>query len=371
VFDRQTKDKAKRDYRLLLLDGHGSHTTPGFIDFCISHRILLAVLPPHSSHRLQPLDVGMFKPLSSAYTAELNNLSQRSQGLVEVQKSDFLWLFWAAWTHAFTSDKTLSSFAATGVHPRDADAVLKHLKRSTPQQDIDIEFGEHGDGDTARELSNFLDNAMSGCANVVVSAVKDSIASLQVNNELLHFENNQLRKVITTKNRPKKHKKTLELQQYKEYHTPAVVWSPSTVQDARAQERQRQRQEELEKRQKREKQQERASNAALRKKLIDEAKTARELKKIAKEKEREARAKELRARRAKKARDRAAATSKKARDRQSIPRRKASSSQKLKILKSGGNAGSQSSGVSALQRAQPTTKTTTRGRNIRLPKKFE
>jgi hypothetical protein len=33
------------------------------------------------------------------------------------------------------------------------------------------------------------------------------------------------------------------------------------------------------------------------KKLIDEAKTARELKKIAKEKEREARAKELRARR--------------------------------------------------------------------------
>ncbi|RMZ69979.1 pogo transposable [Pyrenophora seminiperda CCB06] len=322
IFEGKTglRDKAKRDYRLLLLDGHGSHVTPGFLDFCISHRTLLAVLPPHSSHRLQPLDVGMFKPLSSAYTAELNKLSHRSQGLVEVHKSDFLWLFWAVWTHAFTSDKIRSSFAATGVHPRNADAVLKHLKRSTPQHDMDIELGDHGDGDTVRQLSNFLDFAMSGCEKNKISAVKDAIASLQVNNEILHYENTNLRQVISTKNRPIRQKKTLELQQYKEYHTPAV---------------------------------------------------AREKKKVEREKERKERAKELAARSAKKARDRAAATLQKARDKQSKPRRKASSSQKSKISKRGSDAGSQSGGVSASQGAQPPTKTTTRGRNIRLPKKFE
>ena len=44
---------------------------------------------------------------------------------------------------------------------------------------------------------------------------------------------------------------------------------------------------------KKEKQQERAASIALRKKLIDEARTARELKKIARDKEREVRAKEL------------------------------------------------------------------------------
>lgn len=311
MFDRQTKDKAKRDYRLLLLDGHGSHVTPSFIDYCHSHRILLAVLPPHSSHRLQPLDVGMFKPLSSAYTKELNEMLQRSQALLNVRKSDFLRLFWAAWIHAFTSDKILSSFAATGVHPRDADVVLKRLKISTPRHNIDTETREHGDGDTWRHLSNLVDAAALGSSKVGVERVKEIIHSLQVNNELLHHENDELRSEIATKKQSKKQNKILQLQQYKDYQSPAVVWSPSSVIEARAQERQRQHQEELEKRQKSERREAKAANTALQKKLAEEARTARELRKIAKEKEREARAKELEIARAKKARDRAAATLKK------------------------------------------------------------
>jgi hypothetical protein len=68
VFDRSTKEKAGRSYRLLILDGHGSHLTMDFIEYCDRNRILLAVYPPHSTHTLQPLDVVMFKPFSSAYS---------------------------------------------------------------------------------------------------------------------------------------------------------------------------------------------------------------------------------------------------------------------------------------------------------------
>jgi hypothetical protein len=68
VFDRFTKAKARRDYRLLILDGHGSHLTADFIDFCDANRILLAIFPPHSTHSLQPLDVVLFSPLSQYYT---------------------------------------------------------------------------------------------------------------------------------------------------------------------------------------------------------------------------------------------------------------------------------------------------------------
>lgn len=93
VFDRKTKEKAKRDWRLLLLDGHGSHVTPSFIDYCDAHRILLAVLPPHSSHQLQPLDIAVFGPLATAYGKELDKFLHRSQALLEIQKSDFLELF--------------------------------------------------------------------------------------------------------------------------------------------------------------------------------------------------------------------------------------------------------------------------------------
>jgi hypothetical protein len=68
VFDRATKAKARSSYRLLILDGHGSHVTMDFIEYCDQNRILLMVYPPHSTHTLQPLNVVMFKPLSSAYS---------------------------------------------------------------------------------------------------------------------------------------------------------------------------------------------------------------------------------------------------------------------------------------------------------------
>jgi hypothetical protein len=71
VFDRSTKAKGRSGYRLLILDGHGPHLTMDFIECCDQNRILLLMYPPHSTHTLQPLDIVMFKPLSSACSAEI------------------------------------------------------------------------------------------------------------------------------------------------------------------------------------------------------------------------------------------------------------------------------------------------------------
>jgi hypothetical protein len=78
VFDRATKEKARSSYRLLILDGHGSHVTPASIDYCNGNKILLAFFPPHSTHTLQSLDVGMSSPISSAYTHQLTQHLQHS-----------------------------------------------------------------------------------------------------------------------------------------------------------------------------------------------------------------------------------------------------------------------------------------------------
>jgi hypothetical protein len=39
IFDRETKGKARqgRDWRLLIIDGHGSHINMSFIDYCHDH----------------------------------------------------------------------------------------------------------------------------------------------------------------------------------------------------------------------------------------------------------------------------------------------------------------------------------------------
>ena len=68
IFEREIKAKAQRSWRLLILDGHGSHVSMRFIDYYDSHQILLAIYPPHSTHTLQPLDVYLFWPLSQAYS---------------------------------------------------------------------------------------------------------------------------------------------------------------------------------------------------------------------------------------------------------------------------------------------------------------
>ena len=86
VFDCETKSKARRSYRLLILDGHGSHVTMEFIKYCDDNRILLATYPPHLTHTLQPLDVCLFGPLSTAYNTKLSDFMYNCQGLSSITK---------------------------------------------------------------------------------------------------------------------------------------------------------------------------------------------------------------------------------------------------------------------------------------------
>ena len=48
---------------ILTFDGHGSHMTYPTVKAVMDNGILLVCLPANTSHALQPLDVGVFKPL--------------------------------------------------------------------------------------------------------------------------------------------------------------------------------------------------------------------------------------------------------------------------------------------------------------------
>ena len=62
VFNPQTKDIAGNRRRLLLVDRHSSHVNLEFINYCDQNQILFLILPPHTTHRLQPLDIELFQP---------------------------------------------------------------------------------------------------------------------------------------------------------------------------------------------------------------------------------------------------------------------------------------------------------------------
>ena len=64
-----------------------------FIDYYDSHRILLAIYPPHATHTLQPLDICLFRPLSQAYSDQLVKFMDECQGFSSITKRDFFRLF--------------------------------------------------------------------------------------------------------------------------------------------------------------------------------------------------------------------------------------------------------------------------------------
>ncbi|KAF1937907.1 hypothetical protein EJ02DRAFT_325141, partial [Clathrospora elynae] len=67
----------------------------------------------------------MFAPLGHAYSCTLDKHIQLSQGLYLLKKGNFYPLFKYAYVSSFTVTNVKLSFAATGVHPMDAEQVLK------------------------------------------------------------------------------------------------------------------------------------------------------------------------------------------------------------------------------------------------------
>ncbi|HEX3643230.1 MAG TPA: hypothetical protein VHV10_18250 [Ktedonobacteraceae bacterium] len=114
-------------YRLLLLDGHSSHLTWQFLDFCDRSRIIIGLLPPHSTHLLQPLDVGLFGPLARFYSQQLEQKLSQLPLAGSINKSDFWLLFSAAWAQAATQSNVTSAFAKAGLFPFKPRAVLSQL----------------------------------------------------------------------------------------------------------------------------------------------------------------------------------------------------------------------------------------------------
>ena len=110
VFHPATSGKAGNRHRLLIMDGHGSHVISTFIERCDSLRIDLLILPPHSTHWLQPLDVGLVSPLSTAYTTIFDRQWQAAEVRLYVNKARFFSILLQAWTRAVTSANITSAF---------------------------------------------------------------------------------------------------------------------------------------------------------------------------------------------------------------------------------------------------------------------
>lgn len=95
-----------------------------FIEAADQLRILILILPPHSTYQLQPLDVSLFALLARAYTNELNNLLFMSSGLISMSKRMFYGMFKVAFQNSFTKSNIASGFSKTGIWPLNPGVVM-------------------------------------------------------------------------------------------------------------------------------------------------------------------------------------------------------------------------------------------------------
>lgn len=114
MFIPLTTPKDKKESRLLILDGHGSHITEDFLWECYDNNIFLLFLPPHASHVLQPLDVAVFGPLKHIYRRFISDLASIADSS-NIGKISFLYNYHKARKEAITKNNACAGFKAAGL----------------------------------------------------------------------------------------------------------------------------------------------------------------------------------------------------------------------------------------------------------------
>ena len=141
-FDKHTKPHTQGTYRLLIFDGHDSHCTIQFVRYCEEKNIIPLRLAPHTTHILQPLDVGIFGPLTKAYKKRVHEHTRF--GAVNISKNEFLRFYLDARREAINTQNVKSAWRATGLLPFNSAHVLEKIRPKTPPHaSLTDSFGRH------------------------------------------------------------------------------------------------------------------------------------------------------------------------------------------------------------------------------------
>jgi hypothetical protein len=134
---------------------------------------------------------------------------------------------------SFKEKTIVKAFSATGIWPMDPQVILDR-------------FPEKAQEPTRPSKDNWqrMERLIQSCMKDTTSPESKQLSSLlheyQVQNNLLHHENQGLREALRGK---KKHKKVkvLDLQQRQEYHAGTVLWTPRKLREGKAREKVKQR----------------------------------------------------------------------------------------------------------------------------------
>lgn len=122
---------------LLVLDNHESHVSLACYLLCRQNGIVLLSLPPHTSHRMQPLDVTFFGPLKTAYNKECDLYMASNVGR-RITQYEVVELFTKAFNRISNIEKAANGFRAAGIWPLDTTKFDEIFSDMRPPDDFQI-----------------------------------------------------------------------------------------------------------------------------------------------------------------------------------------------------------------------------------------
>ena len=115
-------DDKTSDHTLILYDRHKSHISLTLSDWAKKHNVTLFVLPPHSSHLTQPLDVAVFGLFKAIYNSECQAYMKKFPG-ANITSYQIAELTNKPYLKALSAENLISAFRRTGIHPFNNKAI--------------------------------------------------------------------------------------------------------------------------------------------------------------------------------------------------------------------------------------------------------
>jgi len=154
IFIPYTRPQDPTQARLLILDGHDSHTSDDFMWNCFNNNIHLVFLPAHTSHVLQPLDLSVFSPLKHTYRKHLNNINTWAESTV-VGKQLMLKCILRARQEALTAQNAKAGWKASGLWPVSiAKPLMSRLLLENSNKSADNGHQQHPPQTPTARLTN-------------------------------------------------------------------------------------------------------------------------------------------------------------------------------------------------------------------------
>ncbi|KAJ8975956.1 hypothetical protein NQ317_011924 [Molorchus minor] len=157
---------------LLLLDGHASHTKNlDVINLARANGVHIISFPPHCTHRLQPLDVGFLKPLSTYYSDAAKQWLRTNPGRI-ITQFQIAELVNKAFERSATIPIAHNAFRATGIWPPNPDIFT----------DADFLAADTTEIDENEQVAQQIDEPQPCCSKSLSSAnvVPDAAAREEI-----------------------------------------------------------------------------------------------------------------------------------------------------------------------------------------------